>query len=149
MEQNNLSINASLQEYNRIYKEINKLYHQVAQKLGLSNSAFDIFYTLCEFGEEGCSQKDICEATFLPKQTVHSAIQNLAKEGLVALTPGKGRSVIITLSSLGKEKILPLMAPVFAQESASFDAMTSKDAKKLLTLSNMYVSHLRDSFSKL
>ncbi|MDD6194726.1 MAG: MarR family transcriptional regulator [Lachnospiraceae bacterium] len=144
----NLPINASLQEYNRIYKEINKLYREEAQKLGLSNSAFDIFYTICEF-EDGCQQKDICEATFLPKQTVHSAIRNLEKEGLIVLTPGKGRGVKITLSPLGEKKIIPLMEPIFKCESASFDAMSPEDAQKLLSLNNQYVSHLRDAFSKI
>lgn len=148
MNQINLPINASLQEYNRIYKEINKIYREAAQKLGLSNSAFDIFYTICEY-EDGCQQKDICEATFLPKQTVHSAIHNLEKEGLIVLTPGKGRGVKITLSELGREKIIPLMKPVFQGESAAFDAMTPEDSKTLLDLSNQYVSHLRDAFSDL
>ncbi|MCI5822347.1 MAG: helix-turn-helix domain-containing protein [Lachnospiraceae bacterium] len=148
MNQINLPINASLQEYNRICKEINKIYREAAQKLGLSNSAFDIFYTICEY-EDGCQQKDICEATFLPKQTVHSAIHNLEKEGLIVLTPGKGRGVKITLSGLGKEKIIPLMKPVFQGESAAFDAMTLEDSKTLLDLSNQYVSHLRDAFSDL
>ena len=148
MNQINLPINASLQEYNRICKEINKIYREAAQKLGLSNSAFDIFYTICEY-EDGCQQKDICEATFLPKQTVHSAIHNLEKEGLIVLTPGKGRGVKITLSGLGKEKIFPLMKPVFQGESAAFDAMTLEDSKTLLDLSNQYVSHLRDAFSDL
>lgn len=30
-------------EFNRIFKEFNDIYHEVASRLGLSNSAFDIF----------------------------------------------------------------------------------------------------------
>lgn len=148
MSKERLWINDSLQEYNRIYKEINKLYHRVAQKLGVSDSAFDIFYTLCEY-ENGCTQKEICDITFLPKQTVHSTIQNLKKEGLVTLTPGKGRSIIISLSPLGKKVILSMMQPVFEAEGASFDSMATADTEQLLYLSNLYLEHLRQALAQI
>ena len=92
MTKNTVHISPALQEFNRIFKEFNMIYRDVALKLGLSNSVFDIFYIICESGD-CCSQKYICDATFLPKQTVHSAIQKLEAEGLVELKPGKGRSV--------------------------------------------------------
>lgn len=52
-------ISAPLQEFNRIYKKSNEIYHNIALQLGLSNSAFDILYSICELGD-GCLQKDIC-----------------------------------------------------------------------------------------
>ena len=74
MTKNTVHISPALQEFNRIFKEFNMIYRDAALKLGLSNSVFDIFYTICESGD-CCTQKYICDATFLPKQTVHSAIQ--------------------------------------------------------------------------
>lgn len=61
-------MSSNLREYNRIYKEVNDIYRDAASKFGLSNSVFDILYTICEVGE-GCLQKDVCDATFIPKQT--------------------------------------------------------------------------------
>ena len=46
-------------EFNRLYKEMDDLYHDIALKLGLSDSALTIFYAICELGD-GCLQKDIC-----------------------------------------------------------------------------------------
>ena len=68
-------MSSNLREYNRIYKEVNDIYRDAASKFGLSNSVFDILYTICEVGE-GCLQKDVCDATFIPKQTPLFVNQN-------------------------------------------------------------------------
>ena len=69
-------LHPGMKEFNRIFKECNHIYHDIALKLGLSDSGFDILYTLCEIGD-GCLQKDICDATMLSKQTIHSSVQML------------------------------------------------------------------------
>ena len=38
--------NDFLREFNRLEKELNDLYHDVALKMGISDSAFSIFYIL-------------------------------------------------------------------------------------------------------
>ena len=62
-------MSSNLREYNRIYKKVNDIYRETAARFGLSNSTFDILYTICEVGD-GCLQRDVCDATFIPKQTV-------------------------------------------------------------------------------
>ena len=59
-------LHPGMKEFNRIFKECNHIYHDIALKLGLSDSGFDILYTLCEIGD-GCLQKDICDATMLSR----------------------------------------------------------------------------------
>lgn len=93
-------MSSNLREYNRIYKEVNDIYRDAASKFGLSNSVFDILYTICEVGE-GCLQKDVCDATFIPKQTVNSAIRKLEQEGYLTLSNGKGHSKHILLTESG------------------------------------------------
>lgn len=48
-------MSSNLREYNRIYKEVNDIYREIAARFGLSNSAFDILYTICEVGDGACS----------------------------------------------------------------------------------------------
>lgn len=76
--------------FNHIYKEYNIIYHDAAMRLGLSNSEFDTLYAICELGD-GCKQSDICRTTFIPKQTVNSAIRSLQKKEYLTLASGKGR----------------------------------------------------------
>lgn len=72
--------NELLRNFNRIDKEFNDIYHEVALKMGISDSAFSIFYILHDLGD-GCLQKDICYEAFANKQTVNSSIRKLEREG--------------------------------------------------------------------
>lgn len=95
MQNSSITMNTALKEYNRIFREINLIYQETAQSLGLSHSAFDIYYAICQLGD-GCRQKDIADHTFLSKQTINSTIHQMEKDGLITLRPGKGRSRIFT-----------------------------------------------------
>lgn len=75
--------------FNHIYKEYNIIYHDAAMRLGLSNSEFDTLYAICELGD-GCKQSDICRTTFIPKQTVNSAIRSLQKKEYLDTRVRKG-----------------------------------------------------------
>ncbi|MFR1493246.1 MAG: MarR family transcriptional regulator [Eubacterium ventriosum] len=46
--------------------------------MGLSDSAFDILYSIVDLGD-GCSQSDICKYSCLSKQTVNSSIKKNGK----------------------------------------------------------------------
>ena len=97
-------ISKYLKEYNHIYKEANEIYHEAARRLHLSDSAFEIFYTIFEMGDN-CLQRDICKASCMPKQTVNSSIRKLQTDGYLTLSPGKGRSMHIHLTASGKKLI--------------------------------------------
>ena len=96
-----IHMHPGMREFNRIFKECSHIYHDIALKLGLSDSGFDILYTICEIGD-GCLQKNICEATLLSKQTIHSSVRKLEKDGYLLLKPGKGRDVQIFLTKIGR-----------------------------------------------
>ena len=50
----------ALSMFNHIYKEFNEIYHEATLKMELSDSAFDILYSIVDLGD-GCSQSDICK----------------------------------------------------------------------------------------
>ena len=45
-------------EFNRMYKEVDELYHEVALKSGLSDTSFLVLFSIVELGD-GCLQIDI------------------------------------------------------------------------------------------
>ena len=102
--------------FNRIYKEYNEIYHEAAIRLGLSNSEFDTLYAICELGD-GCKQTDICRTTFIPKQTVNSAIRTLEKKEYLTLASGKGRSMQIFLTDEGQHVMQEKIYPVIKAEN--------------------------------
>ena len=131
-----------MKEFNRIFKECNHIYHDIALKLGLSDSGFDILYTLCEIGD-GCLQKDICDATMLSKQTIHSSVQKLAKDGYLSLQPGKGRDLHIHLTSAGKALMEEKITPAIQTENLAFTDMSKDEQEEFLRLNRKYIDSLR------
>lgn len=51
-------------EIDRFWRETEAIYHEVAVRLGMSDSSFDILYAIVRLGE-GCTQKDISHEVLL------------------------------------------------------------------------------------
>ena len=71
-----------LRRFNRLVGETDAVYHELANRLGLSDSAFQILYTL-QSEDGACPLRDICAFSGLTKQTVNSALRKLEAEGSV------------------------------------------------------------------
>lgn len=141
-------VTEELREWNRIYKEMDRIYHGIAARMGLSDTAFMVLYGLCELGE-GCLQKDICDHCWLSKQTVHSAIRKLEQQGLLQMRPGKGRDMHLHLTPGGEQLVRQKILPVFAAENGAFVAMDEKNRSQLLQLSREYTDRLRQETANL
>ena len=141
-------ISNPLKEFNRIYKKTNEIYHDIALRLGLSDSAFDILYSISELGD-GCLQKDICNATCIPKQTIHSSIRQMEKSGYLTLSSGKGCSMHITLTDLGKNLLERTIYPVMQMEGEAFHCMTDEECQQMLALFGKYIQALGDAAKNL
>lgn len=141
-------ISKYLKEYNHIYKEANDIYHEIARKLQLSDSALDIFYTIFEIGDN-CLQRDICKASCMPKQTVNSSIRKLQADGYLTLSPGKGRSMHIHLTPSGQKLIQEKLVPLIRIENDAFEDMTVEECEQLIHLNAKYNQALRSRLSNL
>lgn len=141
-------ISKYLKEYNHIYKEANDIYHEIARKLQLSDSALDIFYTIFEMGDN-CLQRDIFKASCMPKQTVNSSIRKLQTDGYLTLSPGKGRSMHIHLTPSGQKLIQEKLVPLIRIENDAFEDMTVEECEQLIHLNAKYNQTLRSRLSNL
>jgi len=131
-----------LVEYNRLYKEIDELYHGIALNSDLSDSAFTIFYSIYDLGN-GCLQKDICNIACVSKQTINSSIRNLEKAGYIRLEEGKGRDKHLFLTSAGEQLVKEKIMPVIDAENHVFAKMTKEERSELLRLTQKYLTLLR------
>ncbi len=138
----NTNLHPGMKEFNHIFKECNHIYHEIALKLGLSDSGFDIFYTLCDIGD-GCLQKDICGATMLSKQTIHSSVRKLAEDGYLVMKPGRGRDMHICLTDTGRSLIEEKIALAIQVENLAFTDMSEEEQAEFLRLNRKYVEGLR------
>lgn len=135
-------LHPGMKEFNSIFKKCNHIYHEIALKLNLSDSGFDVLYALCSLGD-GCLQKDICEITLLSKQTIHSSVKKLVKEGYLSLESGRGRDMHIYLTPAGKALTEEKLAPAIQIENLAFTSMTIEEQTEFLRLYRKYADGLR------
>ncbi len=144
----NLNRGHELKEFNSLYKELDDIYHEIALKAGISDSAFAILYVLVEFGD-GCLQKDIAEYFSTSKQTINSSIKNLSAKGLISLQKGKGRNLHVYLTAKGRQFTEEKIAPVLALENSIFAEMTPEESREFLRLTRKYVTLYRQKAAQL
>ena len=130
-----------IREFNRLYKELDDLYHNLALRQGLSDSASIILYALYLLGD-GCLQRDICDLSYISKQTINSSIRRLEQDGYLYLQPGRGRDMHICLTPEGRRLVEEKAAPVAAMEERAFSGMP-QDQQALLRLTHAYLARLR------
>lgn len=136
-----------LREFNKIYKGFDDLWHETALHIGLSDSAFDILYSVYCLGD-GCLQKDICALSFGRKQTINSAIQKLMKEGLLRMNQGKGREMHIYLTEAGKRFVKQKVEPLVEIENSVWGEMPLEERRELIRLTKQYVDCYRTKIRK-
>ena len=126
-----------VQQFNRLYKEMNDIYHEIALAAGVSDSAFEVLYVVCILGD-GCLQKDICREAYVSKQTVSSSVRNLEKNGFLYLEKS-GRDKHICLTEKGRQFVEQKIRPVADMENEAFLEMGPEERAELIRLSQKYV----------
>ena len=133
----------ALCEYMSLYREIDKVYHEIAVKSGLSDSAFVILCSILEIGE-GCLQKDICDMNSISKQTVHSSIRRMEQEGYIIIKPEGKKDKKIYLTHFGREFAREKIFPVMEAENEIFVEMNEEEKQELVRLMKQYLRKLRE-----
>lgn len=136
------NVTQMLAEYTRLHSEMDGLYHTLAVRAGLSDSALDILYALCVLGD-GCLQRDVCALSFTSKQTIHSSIQKLEQDGLLRLQPGQRREVHIRLTPRGSRLIQEKVLPILDLERQAMACLSPEERESFLRLTRQYISHFR------
>lgn len=126
-----------------LQSEIDGVYHEIAQKMGLSDSAMIILYTL-QMHDGACSLQTVCKRSGLTKQTVNSALRKLEREGTVYLAPDGARSKRVCLTEAGKALAGRTVCRLMTAENEIFASWTEEETKQYLALTESYLSALRE-----
>lgn len=133
----------TLKKSNYIMREINGLYHSISARLGLSDSAMLVLYTLCELGDE-CLQSHIYKMAGTSRQTINSAIRKLEREGILFLKAGPGRNTCVCLTEQGRRLVGNTVERLRKAERAVYESWSESDRNELLRLSRQYLDGLRE-----
>lgn len=143
------TLKKQIEAMNQQIKELAALYRNAAGRSGVSDNEFWVWYALLVLGGE-YSQQDICELWSLPKQTVNSVINGLAKRGLVSLeaVPGTRNRKRICPTEAGREYGGALVLEVYGAELRALNRMTEADRETYLCLMDRYIRSLKEELDK-
>lgn len=131
----------AFQEFNRIFGQLENIYHEAALKMGLSDSEFWILYTL-SLHESGCCQAQLCRETGMTKTTVNSALKKMKRDGLLETSPGSGRTLLITLTGRGLARAEHTVCRLIRQENLIYESWLPEEQATLIRLNQDLAAQL-------
>lgn len=145
-----LSVSEQIIKQNRSFLDI---YSGIASALDLSESTFWILYVVSK-PNHNYVQQEICEEWSFSKQTINSAIKVLIDKGYIYLEQAPlpdTRKKSIKLTCLGEKFAAQKVGLLHQMEQHALSKMTLAEQETYLSLSQKYISDLReatDSFIK-
>lgn len=143
-----LDIEAKTRAFCSAWQSISTVYEDYARKAGISYNSLYILNAILY--TESCTQKQICEKTLLPKQTVNNVVTDFFKNGYIELRelPENRRIKTIHLTEKGMEYAETLIPHIHKADCKAMNALSEEDQDTLLKLINIYVyKNFADGFS--
>ena len=134
-----------VEEIEKQRKEQDAIYHNVAVKFGLSDTAMWILYFVSDKTME-YTQQDLCRMSYCAKQTVNTAINGLVKKGFVVLESADGsrKQKKIVLTDRGREVTDATTDKLKAAEEKTFRHFTDGELKSYLEMTARITAFLRE-----
>lgn len=138
-------IRNQIAQYCALLHEWNASYEEYAKSVGFSYTSLSILSAV--YANPGCTQKELAEQCFLPKQTVNAVITSFYKNGWIRLEelPEDRRNKTVNLTESGAEKAAEVMSKVHGSEQQAMGRLTEAQRKELLELTRIYVESCRDA----
>ena len=139
-----MDIQQQLKVLNKLYKESDYIYSNLASRLGMSNSMFWILYAILH-SEEPLTQNDLCNDYFFPLQTVNSAVANLLKKGIIELEfiPGTRNRKKIILTDKGKKFTDETINKADEIEKNAFLSFSEEERETYISLFQRHIDYLK------
>lgn len=132
----------ALNRFNYLFGETKAVYHELSQKLGLSDSATKILYTLCDNGSS-CLLQEVCLRSGLSKQTANSALHKLEEAGLVCRESAGPRAKRLCLTAAGQELADRTVARIIQMENEVFAGWSPQEVETYLALTERFLQDLK------
>ncbi len=100
---------------------------------------------------DGCTQKEIVDDTFYPKQTINLVIKAFLKEDIIILKEKEDnrKNKGIFLTEKGKKLSLDIIAPLIKQEEKTIASIGEEEGRELLRIIELYSKKYCDLINNL
>lgn len=143
-----MDIESKTKAFCNAWQSISIIYEDYARKSGISYNSLYILNAILY--TENCTQKQICDKTLLPKQTVNNVVTNFFKNGYVELRefPENRRIKTIHLTEKGMQYAETLIPHIHKADCKAMEALSEEQQDTLLQLMDIYVSTFRREMLK-
>lgn len=120
------------------WQDLNMIYEDYARSINVPYTSLHILSLITRI--DGCTQKTICEKTFLPRQTVNTIITGFYKKKWITLeeTPEDRRIKTIHLTKSGEEYAAQVIPQIRKAELQAMEVLTPEQRKALLEGISIY-----------
>lgn len=138
------------QEFISASKEVDDLYHMLALKFGLSDSAMWILCTMREVNRE-LTQSEIAQEMSMSRQTVNSAIKNLEKQGYLQMVPvpGDRRNKTLSFTEKGEAFVKNTVDRMLDLEHQVFAKLEVKEQEQITEILRKYTRYMKEGAEKI
>ena len=134
------NIQAQIQQYDSYLQQWCAGYEDYAKSVGLSFTSLSILSAIYDLPD--CTQKQLCQVCFLPKQTVNAVVTSFYKKGWVRLeeVPTDRRNKTIHFTDQGHAEAQRILSRVQESERAAMSALSEEERRTLLSATERYVT---------
>lgn len=138
-----------IDSYYNSWFEINNIYHIWAKRHGVQDTTLFVLYVINNTAPY-CTQSQICNKLFLPKQTVSQILSGLEKDGYILKEPNTKdrRNKIIRFTEKGTHFATSILEELKLAESEAFNQMSQEQRRTIIESFELLSGSLIKSFSK-
>lgn len=139
-----MDIGGMIDQIEQQRKEQDAIYHGVAVRHGLSDTALWVLYIL-HITPGDCTQQDLIRQCFFSKQTVNTAVSGLVNKGCLTLEmiPGTRNLKRLLLTEKGKAIVSETAQPMREAEKRAYGALSESELKQYLSVTERLTQSLR------
>lgn len=134
--------------FDEIFLRMDRGYERYAKSCGMNYSSLFLLQLIWE--KQPCTQKDICDITMLPKQTVNSIVMSFVKQGYIEMLEQADdrRHKAIFLSSAGKNFADRILPKIKHAENQSIVQFSEKERQLFLDLLEKFAEAFLEELNK-
>ena len=120
--------------FEEAFQKMDRAYERYARACGMTYSSLALLQLIWE--RQPCTQKQLCELTMLPKQTINTIVMSFYKQGLLEMLelPEDRRHKILLLSEKGRELTGRILPKISRAESRSIHQFSVEEKETFFRL---------------
>jgi DNA-binding MarR family transcriptional regulator len=138
-----------IDSYYNSWFEINNIYHAWAKRHGIEDTTLFVLYVINNTVPY-CTQSQICNKLFLPKQTVSQILSGLEKDGYIFKEPNikDRRNKIVRFTEKGTHFAASILEELKLAEIEAFNQMSQEQRRAIVESFTLLSNSLIKSLSK-